>query len=353
MNGQKNLRLEQLTGLRYVAALLVFFFHLDLKKSNEIVQTIFSNGYLGVSFFFVLSGFVLSYSYQKKIVEGSLSLKKYILLRLARLTPLHFATTLPFVILAIYHSDLNLLFLITNLSYLHSWIPNSEVYFSFNAPSWSLSNEMFFYFCFFFLTVLMLKKLVIMTIFLIIFISIFALFVGIFLSDFQIFEKTSLSHWLFYIFPGFRILEFIVGIILFRLWKNGFRLNELFVIPAYLILFFSMYHANLVMETFRVSLFFLPVISFFLYVHLTEKTYVKNFFSQRFLILLGNSSFAFYLIHYPIINLLKKFLYKYNISDLIFFSISLILISFLSILTYLVYEKWAENKLKDYVKNFN
>ena len=55
-------KLDQLTGLRYFAALLVFFSHLELDGSHDFLRDVFNSGYVGVSFFFLLSGFVLSYS---------------------------------------------------------------------------------------------------------------------------------------------------------------------------------------------------------------------------------------------------------------------------------------------------
>ena len=62
MKNDLSLRLDQLTGLRYFAALLVFVSHLNWDNSSDLIKTIFGSGYIGVSFFFVLSGFVLSYS---------------------------------------------------------------------------------------------------------------------------------------------------------------------------------------------------------------------------------------------------------------------------------------------------
>lgn len=85
-----NIKLDQLTGLRYFAALLVFLSHINWDGYSEHIQILFESGYVGVSFFFLLSGFVLSYSYGEKIQNHSLSFIKYALLRLARLTPLHF-----------------------------------------------------------------------------------------------------------------------------------------------------------------------------------------------------------------------------------------------------------------------
>lgn len=67
-----NVGLDSLTGFRFVAAALVFFFHASLTKiigfnpyaDPQIVagfQRLFSvGGWLGVSFFFVLSGFVIT-----------------------------------------------------------------------------------------------------------------------------------------------------------------------------------------------------------------------------------------------------------------------------------------------------
>jgi len=59
-------RLPALTSLRFFAALHVVFFHLLALKilwSTGWLKQISSIGYVGVSFFFVLSGFILVYTY--------------------------------------------------------------------------------------------------------------------------------------------------------------------------------------------------------------------------------------------------------------------------------------------------
>ena len=352
MNDNSTMKLEQLTGLRFFAALLVFVSHLSWNNSTNFFKTIFSSGYVGVSFFFVLSGFVLSYSYQKRICTGEITFLKYIYLRIARLTPLHFATTLPFIGLAVYFENLNVFTLLANLSYLQSWIPNDSVYFSFNSPSWSLSNEMFFYLCFFSLATLSLVKLLRIALSLAILIIICATVVTIFFEGVNFFgSKTTVAHWMFYIFPGFRILEFICGMILFNIWKSSkITCNSIFLkIIAYFILFLAMYFARLIPEAFRMSLFFLPVIILFLFTHLSGEGLINRFFKSKVMVLLGNASFAFYLIHQPLIHIYKKILIRFNFSDLSdfkFFLISLIATTMLSIAVYLIYEKWAERKLK-------
>lgn len=56
-------RIDQLTGLGFLAALFVFASNLKWEHSWSIVAKLAEQGSIGVSFFFVLSGFVISYSY--------------------------------------------------------------------------------------------------------------------------------------------------------------------------------------------------------------------------------------------------------------------------------------------------
>ena len=58
-------RLDSLTGLRWWAAFAVFFFHLrNLIPLPGPIEAIAQFGYLGVTFFFVMSGYVLTMSWR-------------------------------------------------------------------------------------------------------------------------------------------------------------------------------------------------------------------------------------------------------------------------------------------------
>lgn len=48
--------IQALTSWRFIFALMIFMHHFTLDN-----QSLFPEGYLGVSFFFILSGFILSY----------------------------------------------------------------------------------------------------------------------------------------------------------------------------------------------------------------------------------------------------------------------------------------------------
>lgn len=82
---------ELLDGLRGVAALLVVIYHvfegIDAVANNGAVITVLNHGYLAVDFFFMLSGFVMSYAYDDRLGR-SMSTGAFFLRRLVRLHPM-------------------------------------------------------------------------------------------------------------------------------------------------------------------------------------------------------------------------------------------------------------------------
>lgn len=133
--------LPTLTSVRAFAALAVFFCHLSLGKSNIFLKP-FDYGYLGVSYFFVLSGFVLTWSLKPEASVGNFFLRRF-----ARVYPAHlvaFATAAVFIAAGA-RSWPGLPALVSNLLLVQAWSPDSATVFAFNSPSWSLSCEMAFY----------------------------------------------------------------------------------------------------------------------------------------------------------------------------------------------------------------
>src|SRR4051812_49408903 len=56
--------LSNLTAARFIAALFVVLYHVRTSLPHfRVTDSIFAAGYVGVSFFFVLSGFVLAYNH--------------------------------------------------------------------------------------------------------------------------------------------------------------------------------------------------------------------------------------------------------------------------------------------------
>jgi peptidoglycan/LPS O-acetylase OafA/YrhL len=82
-------RFVVLDSWRGIAACLVALYHLDA-YSHLFEVPLLRNSYLMVDFFFVLSGFVIAANYQQRLLDG-FGAGQFLLLRLGRLYPLHFA----------------------------------------------------------------------------------------------------------------------------------------------------------------------------------------------------------------------------------------------------------------------
>lgn len=173
---EPRLRLDPLTSLRFFAwagiVLLHVFPHLDFQYTKP-------QGLLmaqGVSFFFVLSGFILTYVYRD--LSRPADLKAFFLARFARVWPMHVACILLGLLMLEAHYWEEIVsssgkILLAQLAMLHAWIPDRNYYYSLDDASWSISTECGFYLFFPFLlrrgqlgwTAKLLISLVIATIF--------------------------------------------------------------------------------------------------------------------------------------------------------------------------------------------
>jgi peptidoglycan/LPS O-acetylase OafA/YrhL len=125
-----------LTSIRFFAALVVLIFH--YQRKHEIFPEGLANfGYEAVTFFFVLSGFILTYTHGRP--DGlNVSNRKFAMSRLARVAPAYFLALI--VALPVKNASLEIILVPPMLQ---AWWPPAALLW--NAPAWSLSNEMFFY----------------------------------------------------------------------------------------------------------------------------------------------------------------------------------------------------------------
>ncbi len=96
----KRIYFENLDGLRFICFALIFFYHGFATEYQYIVEDptyhflkyeLFSNGNLGVNFFFVLSGFLITYLLiQEKRNHGRIHLVKFWMRRILRIWPVYF-----------------------------------------------------------------------------------------------------------------------------------------------------------------------------------------------------------------------------------------------------------------------
>lgn len=143
-------RLDAVTSLRWWAALAVFGHHiLNLVHVPAPLEAAMGFGYLGVNFFFVLSGFVLMWSLRPGVDRRTFYWRRF-----ARIYPLHLLTLLLAVpVFYRFHPPVDqpwikpfdLGVLVLSLLLLQGWSQLPTILFAGNPASWTLTSEAFFY----------------------------------------------------------------------------------------------------------------------------------------------------------------------------------------------------------------
>jgi peptidoglycan/LPS O-acetylase OafA/YrhL len=137
---ERRAQLDSLTGLRFIAAFVVLLRHtlpeiFPLPGLLELSMI----GPIGVGFFFVLSGFILTWNW-----EPGRPRRGFYLRRAARIAPLHVLTTVAAAVLLILAGTPLWASSILSLILVQAWL-TEEYRLGGNSPSWSLSVEAFFY----------------------------------------------------------------------------------------------------------------------------------------------------------------------------------------------------------------
>ncbi|WP_420384258.1 acyltransferase family protein [Novosphingobium sp.] len=143
---QKHQHYVGMDGFRGIAAILVAVIHISQESK---IPTSVNNFPMAVDFFFMLSGYVIALSYERKIADGQLDLAGFIKLRLMRLYPMiFFAAVLGitwrmvegrFSVGSIAISGVAALLLLPVARFSGGHSTNS---YPINGPSWSLTHEM-------------------------------------------------------------------------------------------------------------------------------------------------------------------------------------------------------------------
>jgi peptidoglycan/LPS O-acetylase OafA/YrhL len=147
----KKSRLQALSGLRAFAALNIVFFHFSNPKWFGPFAPIVDNGYTSVSFFLLMSGFILAYNYSDRAQRGELKAGKFWAARLSRLYPVYiFGLLISLGMLVAEwhvrtHGEFALGMVLTPLL-VQAWIPKLATFW--NTPAWTMCTEAFFYLIF-------------------------------------------------------------------------------------------------------------------------------------------------------------------------------------------------------------
>lgn len=278
--------------------------HLQKSDSSLVAwlyAQVFYEGYIGVTFFFILSGFILSYSYSDRAEAGRLQYSNFIFTRIARIFPLHLLTllfALPLVLWGLIKGSTSAfefaIALPLNAALLQAFIPAKNIYFSLNAPSWSLSVEMFFYALFPALLAIRSRWLA-------------ALAIAILLVKYavSVVGPEWTIHYLVYIFPPSRLADFVVGIVLFRLYRHWplptikwATFAQLLSIAALVAFFCS---KEFISQAMRFDTYYILPMAMLVISFSWDQGLFAKAISGRALVFLGEASFALYMVHLLVI----------------------------------------------------
>ena len=296
--------INSIQGLRVIGMLFIFFYHCNYMnegKLSNLYNTFFYDGYFAVTFFFIISGF-LTYRSMSKQVSDNIYKDSIIFIKrkLKGVYLLHILTLIYFILKEMqYGNNIKRMILsIPNALLIQSFIPIKSIYLGFNGVSWFLSSLMFCYCISIFLVKLVRKIKAEKSTFYLIWIYILQLI------SVYIFRYTQNHHWIFYINPLFRSIDFIIGMLLSKVLLNKDRINigekigYNFLEIGSIILFCIFYsNARYIPQIYRWNVYYTPILILIIYILYFQRGIVSDLLSSKIMLYLANISFEFYMLH--------------------------------------------------------
>lgn len=318
---------------------------LSLQGWRAIMMTVVVMGHLfginiilggageAMSFFFILSGFVLSLAFGSEFLSLNFDeVRVFVKKRLAKIYPLYivmllfcFLMYVGFALLGSNSSEIvnYIKYLVVDSVLLQAWIPIKEYYMSLNGVAWFLSALMFSYVMFIPTNIVInkIKSKSFKTMY------IAMSFVLIALAAYELVCKNGGVHQYFtYVFPIYRYLEFVVGMFLAEIFKKNrekktskttLTVLEIAIIVYFIVeyivgdVFSSKFGINGV-----VSLVQVFVMCTLIYVFSFEKGLVSKIISNKLFLAFASISFEVYLIHQAFQNAFGAVLSRLGLSQL-------------------------------------
>jgi len=300
--------IKSLTGVRGVAALVVAVHHFISKyfindfaeRSSDswldyMAFNFANHGYLMVELFFILSGFVLALSYDRKLSEGITKTlyRQFMIKRFSRVYPLYFFSTLVYFFIFNLDKIRHIEVLFVNFLFFELWFPKA---YTLNNVSWSLCTEWFLYMMFPFMLIknhLFKNKIPLLFI-----IAILVFILAPILNTQKLYDD-NVPFTLFELRMSngtgalLRCLgSYIVGLAIYLIYKHKqnyvyFLGKYWYIVLSLIIIFYGIDKSDIILDI----LFGLLILS------LTQMNKLSGFFSSKVMYFLGLISYSIYLNH--------------------------------------------------------
>ena len=356
-----NQKLDQLTFLRFVAAIVVVIYHYGDKAWKTGLTNLMPSilaGPLMVTFFFVLSGFIMTIAYgnQNEIDKGRFWVARY-----ARIAPAYYlAMIIKIIALYLNGVQVNIFGLSLPVFFLQSWVPLRALYL--NGPAWSLSVEMFFYLIFPFCISLIKKFSISKSIALILVywgLNVLAIY---FLVNSQYFQNAdgNLFREIAFYFPLLHLITFFVGIaggIIYNKYLSKLQVSKVIsgslVISIFLIMLLSFKNFSRfagLLEAPRLSFvngLFAPMFLFLILTLSIDHSIISGILSKKVFVFLGDLGYSVYIFQNPLKYIYSAFIEPiYNLTPSQDFYVYTFLLICFSAITYILVEKPMRSKLR-------
>ncbi len=300
-------KLDQLTFTRFIAAFMVLVFHGGIGLfpfSIFPIVPLLSSGQTAVSYFFVLSGFVMALAYYRP--GKAFGFSSYWKARFSRIYPIYI---LSFVLTAFFYLELMAKMkspkIWANILLYQSWIPVYSQ--SFNMAAWSLSVEAFFYVLFPVLAILLTRF---STRFIIRFSLVFWV-ISQLIHAAMYRQMMPDGHLLLLYFPLFHLSSFLLGAAggVWYLSEGNKTTIDQKVNRRWLLAALGLVSLALMGRYLRPALFagfsldvgiLAPLFLVIILTLALDTTRLSRWMSSPRLVLLGDASYALYILHVPV-----------------------------------------------------
>lgn len=332
--------INSLQSWRGICAVMIFLHHYP-----GFEKIAYSFGDSVVCFFMMLSGFVMSDSMMPKAEKGTLPSEiSFLKSRFFKIYPLYFISLIATWIML--GKDIHPKIALLDLTLLQAWWPNLDFNFSGNAPTWFISSLIFSYI--FVLPILRATARHRKN---------FIYILGGALAYYAVAMIVTPSDKVLpfiYINPTMQFIVFLIGMGCREIYMDIEKGNKVFfahaktllcgkrssgiILMTLILIWVAMLaiHPHLPMRLQLSACWWVITAMLIIIFAVTDKCHnlIQRIFHNRLFVALGNISFSFYIIHYPVIKLMERLYPSYEVSHS---GATIVLVMTLAVTTLLAY----------------